>query len=67
MSIISSMADVSKAGAGILTDLAFNAVVDWLSPVEYDGSALMSLPPTDPRLQPSALLAWKCQLPSMDQ
>ena len=53
------MADVSKAGAGILTDLAFNAVVDWLSPVEYDGSALMSLPPTDPRLQPSALLAWE--------
>ena len=46
---------------GIFTDLVFNAAVDWLSPVEYDGRALMTLPPGDIRLRLTSLLSWELE------
>ena len=51
--------DAGAAGTGLVTDLVFNAVIDWLSPVEYEGRAQLTLPPGDPRLRLSALLAWE--------
>ena len=43
----------------VLADLMFNALVEWLSPAEYDGRALVTLPESDPRLQLVALLRWE--------
>lgn len=46
---------------GLVTDLAFNALVDWLSPVEFDASRLSRLKSNDRRLRATALLAWEAQ------
>ena len=46
----------------LVSDLLFNAMAEWLSPVEYDGRALMTLPDTDSRsssFRTGALLAWE--------
>jgi hypothetical protein len=44
----------------MLADLAFQSAVDWLSPQEYDGKALLDRSIVgDPRLRPSALLSWE--------
>ena len=38
-----------RGGPGIVTELVFNYVIDWLTPQEYDGRAMITLPPNDPR------------------
>ena len=43
----------------MLPDLAFNAVIEYLSPADYDGKAMLSLSASDPRLRVQALLAWE--------
>lgn len=50
---------VTAAMAAVATDLLINALVDWLTPSEYDGRAYVSLPEADPRLRISALLRWE--------
>ena len=52
---------MADGSVGLVTDLVFNGVCDWLSPAEYDGKAMLQLPPNDPRLRASALLAWEAQ------
>ena len=43
----------------VLTELLFNMLVDWLSPLEYDGLARVTLPENDPRLRIVALVRWE--------
>lgn len=43
----------------MLTDFAFNAIVDYLSPADYDGKAMLSMSASDKRLRAGALLAWE--------
>lgn len=45
----------------MLQDIVLNAIVDWLSPAEYDGLAVVTLPEGDKRLQLPSLLKWEAQ------
>lgn len=47
--------------ASILADIVLNAVIEWLSPQEYDGRAFMTLSESDPRLRIGALLLWEAR------
>ena len=42
-----------------MTEMAFNWVVEYLSPQEYDGAAHIVLPRNDKRLRVGALLQWE--------
>ncbi len=43
----------------MLTELVLNFLVDWLSPLEYDGRAHIKLAENDPRLRIGELLRWE--------
>ena len=49
------------ASVGLITDLTFNYLVDWLSPAEFDGTAHLKLPQDDPRIKAAALLRWEAK------
>ena len=52
---------MSEPSVGLITDLTFNYLVDWLSPAEFDGTAHLKLPQDDPRIKATALLAWEAK------
>ena len=45
--------------SALVTELLFNMMIDWLQPVEFDGSTHVSLPVNDPRLRLPSLLQWE--------
>lgn len=57
--LIAAGASRRSSAQMVFSDLMFNALVEWLSPAEYDGRALVTLPESDPRLQCVALMRWE--------